>query len=110
MSADSSKTEYTPGPWFTSQQGRLTIYIESRIGGGMIQEVAACGPTVAGRDQQEANARLIAAAPALVEALKKSLTHFESQHKLPLHIGSPPFVQLRQEMIAALRAAGVELP
>ena len=43
---------------------------------------------------------------ALVEALKKSLRHFESQHALLLEIGSPEFVGLRDEMVAALLAAG----
>lgn len=60
-------SKHTPGEWFTSRPNR-TIYIESRIGGGMLQEVAACGPTEA-TEQQEANARLIAAAPELLQAL-----------------------------------------
>lgn len=40
----------------------------------MLQEVACCGPTNEGSDQQEANARLIAAAPELLEACKSLLT------------------------------------
>jgi len=47
--------KHTPGFWFCD---------------GMIQEVSACGPTDAGPEQQEANARLIAAAPELLEALR----------------------------------------
>ena len=61
----------TPGPWYVT--GKLTRYVEALIDGGLIQEVAACGPTKADGGygpQQEANARLIAAAPALLEALK----------------------------------------
>lgn len=53
----------TPGPWYAT--GKLTRYVEARIDGGLIQEVAACGPTKADGGygpQQEANARLIAAA------------------------------------------------
>jgi hypothetical protein len=65
---------HTPGKWFTTQQGHSTIYVEARIGGGMLQEVAACGPTEAWQ-QQEANARLIAAAPELLEALKFFVYH-----------------------------------
>ena len=60
----------TPGPWYVT--GNLTRYVEARIDGGLIQEVAACGPTEADGGygpQQEANARLIAAAPDLLEAL-----------------------------------------
>lgn len=60
----------TPGPWYVT--GKRTRYVEARIDGGLIQEVAACGPTKADGGygpQQEANARLIAAAPDLLEAL-----------------------------------------
>lgn len=62
--------KHTPGPWFTKREGFSTVYVEARIGGGWLQEVAACGPTKEGSVQQEANAHLIAAAPELLEALK----------------------------------------
>ena len=58
----------TPGPWYAT--GKLTRYVEARIDGGLIQEVAACGPTKADGGygpQQEANARLIAASPIMYE-------------------------------------------
>ena len=61
----------TPGPWFEHREGFSTVYIEARIGGGIIQEVAACGPCDKGSEQQSANARLIAAAPELLEALRR---------------------------------------
>jgi hypothetical protein len=51
----------------------MTLYIESRLKSGLIQEVATCGPTDADcgyGEQQKANARLIAAAPDLLECLK----------------------------------------
>ena len=57
--------KHTPGDWFTKREGFSTVYVESRIGGGLIQEVAACGPTNGGVEEQEANARLIAKAPEL---------------------------------------------
>lgn len=62
--------KHTPGDWYVT--GEMTRYINVRIGGGLIQEVASCGPTEADGGygpQQEANARLIAAAPDLLEAL-----------------------------------------
>ena len=59
----------TPGPWFEHREGFSMVYIEARIGGGVIQEVAACGPCDKGSEQQQANAKLIAAAPELLEAL-----------------------------------------
>ncbi|MGV5083073.1 hypothetical protein [Pseudomonas aeruginosa] len=60
--------KHTPGPWFVNGHENYTKYVEARIGGGLLQEVAACGPTEQ-QEQQEANARLIAAAPELLDAL-----------------------------------------
>ena len=63
---------FTPGPWVVV--GNLTKYVEARLVGGLIQEVAACGPTMADEgygQQQEANARLIAAAPTMHEYIAK---------------------------------------
>jgi len=62
--------KHTKGEWFAKRDGWSTVYIECRIGGGMLQEVAACGPTFNGSEEQEANARLLAAAPDLLEALE----------------------------------------
>jgi len=63
-------SNFTKGEWFAKREGQSTVYIECRIGGGWLQEVAACGPTANGSEEQEANAKLIAAAPDLLEALK----------------------------------------
>ena len=64
-------SKHTPGTW--AVVGNRTKYVEARLISGLIQEVAACGPTMADEgygQQQEANARLIAAAPDLLEALQ----------------------------------------
>lgn len=61
---------HTEGDWYIHREGFSTVYVECRIGGGMVQEVAACGPTEAGPEQQEANARLTSAAPDLLAALE----------------------------------------
>lgn len=74
----STQTKWTQGPWFTKREGWATVYVEARIGGGLLQEVAACGPTQQGPEQQEANATLIAAAPELYEALEDLLGYFRS--------------------------------
>ena len=69
----------TPGPWYVT--GKLTRYVEALIDGGLIQEVAACGPTKADGGygpQQEANARLLAAAnPAAISELLDRLEEAE---------------------------------
>ena len=65
-------SKHTPGPWVVV--GSLTKYVEARLVGRLIQEVAACGPTMADEgygQQQEANARLIAAAPTMHEYIAK---------------------------------------
>ena len=71
----------TPGPWYVT--GKLTRYVEALIDGGLIQEVAACGPTKADGGygpQQEANARLIAAAnPAAISELLDRLEAAEKE-------------------------------
>ena len=71
----------TPGPWYVT--GKLTRYVEALIDGGLIQEVAACGPTKADGGygpQQEANARLIAAAnPAAISELLARLEEAEKE-------------------------------
>lgn len=66
-----SEFKGTPGPWFEYREGFSTVYIEARLRDGVIQEVAACGPTEAGQESQAANAKLIAAAPELLEALER---------------------------------------
>lgn len=70
-----SKQSHTPGPWFVNGRESYTKYVEARIGGGLLQEVAACGPTEQ-QEQQEANARLIAAAPDLLEALENLMAAY----------------------------------
>lgn len=61
----------TPGPWTEHRNGFSTVYVEARLRQGVIQEVAACGPTEAGSESQSANARLIAAAPEMIDFLLK---------------------------------------
>lgn len=65
----SGATKHTPGPWFVPYRAHGTLFVEAHLRQGWLQEVAACGPTEIG-SQQEANARLIAAAPELLEALQ----------------------------------------
>lgn len=90
-----SDTKFTPGPWFInrSEMG-IHKYVEARIGGGMIQEVACCGPTEL-HEQSDANARLIAAAPELYEALltaRKELAGLP--HSLGYEITHMPAIDL----------------
>ena len=60
-------TGYTPGPWTVDRHG--TAYYPLRVVAGNREVVA----FHAWDDEKEANARLIAAAPELLEALKAAL-------------------------------------
>jgi len=77
--------KHTPGPWFSPIRSFGTIYVEAHIGGGLLQEVAACCPTEQPL-QQKANARLIAAAPEMLDALIIAYTALEyvSEYAIPL--------------------------
>ena len=99
---------FTPGPWVVV--GRLTKYVEARLVGGLIQEVAACGPTMADEgygQQQEANARLIAAAPDLLEALQ-DVDALWMHHSIA-H-GDGKISPLHEKVIAAIAKATGEQP
>ena len=101
-------SDFTPGPWVVV--GRLTKYVEARLVGGLIQEVAACGPTMADEgygQQQEANARLIAAAPDLLEALQDVDALW--MHHSVAH-GDGKISPLHEKVIAAIAKATGEQP
>lgn len=94
---------FTPGPWFTT--GAMTKYVEAKIGGGLVQEIAAVGPTAADSgygDQQEANARLIAAAPELLQALE-AMVFAAVVHGYE----ADSMVQVARSVIAKARGEGV---
>lgn len=94
-----SAPKFTPGPWSTHREGHSTVYVDAPLGGGVLQEVAACGPTAEGAEQQDANARLIAAAPELYEALEAV--------ELACRMGIPPgeVLSLNSTIRLAARAA-----
>lgn len=64
-----NEVKHAPGPFFTTCPHGGTIYVEARLRGPTIQEVAAVGPTET-PEQQQANAKLIVAAPDLLKALE----------------------------------------
>lgn len=49
----------TKGAAYNKREGYSTVYVFVPIGRGLVQEVAACGPTEAGQEEQQANADLI---------------------------------------------------
>lgn len=87
----------------------MTKYVEARIPGGLIQEVASVGPTDADNGygpQQEANARLIAAAPELLAA---AVRYLEFRHQIDVGFGDQfsgqhPETQLREAIAKATKS------
>lgn len=92
-------TQHTPGPWKTFRPYG-TIYIKARLRGSTIQEVASCGPTET-PEQQEANARLIASAPELLEALRELLDACKDAK-----FSSDPFDAIPNARTAIAKATG----
>lgn len=66
---NSMETKHTPGPWSCDHGDTPTVYPDNDKDYGIIADVYG--------DQAQANARLIAAAPELLEALKEMLTGLE---------------------------------
>lgn len=73
-------SKHTPEPWIYHRQGFSTVYVEARIGCGLLQEIAACGPCNDGQEQQEANARRIVACVNACAGLETE--HLENQTML----------------------------
>jgi hypothetical protein len=86
-------TKHTPGPWFVKKTA-MSCFIDARIGGGMLQEVAWCGQT-ATPEHMDANARLIAAAPDLLEALNRLLITAECVKRQADNSGKTPYTDWR---------------
>lgn len=84
------ETTFTPGPWVCIEV-RTSCGRAFRIGKGEMIEGGPSGGCIIyddyghGKNERESNARLIAAAPELYEALEGLLEDFEKQMKNPSH-------------------------
>jgi hypothetical protein len=95
MNKTEVKAPYTKGPWNINPGGSCGVYGD---GGGRL----ICGTNIVGDlPENEANARLIAAAPALVEELKSFVSWVKEHHPIEYER------QIRNAE-AVLRAAGVQ--
>jgi hypothetical protein len=79
-----SGNPWTPGPWF-AQPGFLTIYNMSDGTSGLTCAVASVLVDQPGIEQANANARLIAAAPEMAEALEECANRLK---RAAIHLGS----------------------
>ncbi len=75
--------KHTPGPWHTGEGVPYSQTVQMKVCGwdrrpdATGHDYFACGPRVRTEEQAKADARLIAAAPELLEALKRLLEHAE---------------------------------
>jgi len=75
------KTKHTPGPWYYSGGDSLAIFHPTEIGTRLAvvdQTFSGSGWQVTANDEWEANAKLIAAAPELLDALENLLVSLNS--------------------------------
>lgn len=75
-----SKTPWTPGPWIIGQPAKHPTSVQKEMENGWLATVANCESLTLEDAECLANARLIAAAPELVEALEALAIHTEDMH------------------------------
>lgn len=75
-----SEANHTPGPWKHEGQGDITGIEDNGFGRGPVDVCSVYLRTVKGR--HDANARLIAAAPDLLEALQELLRDVQDYQRI----------------------------
>lgn len=77
-----SESKHTPGPWVVdeSTDGRSKGFIRHQTEEGHSVAICRVTGTYWSHEQREANRRLIAAAPELLEALEEIVARNEIQH------------------------------
>lgn len=94
------KTQHTPGPWTTDENEiRFGHHYERRVFGPTGSNGGSIVAQLVG-DDREANARLIAAAPKLLETLKRVLFSAEMSDD-----GECAYLEISRECADEMRAA-----
>ena len=77
---DRMNTQHTPGPWYPPEHVNGVVYATHRKAVAVCEPLDNYGGVMWPRspDECEANARLIAAAPELVEVLRSCLEYLEA--------------------------------
>ena len=99
--------KHTPGPWEVSEEWHGDLYIDSYIEGEGDTALAKIVNNVCKTDQAEANARLIAAAPDLLEACKEALNVLEDWDDLNQPDDGPEWLFVTAMKDAIAKAQGV---
>lgn len=90
--------QHTPGPWFARYGGLSGVFNSSEV----LLVTSECANTI----QNEANARLISAAPDMLAALVKLMEQYDSSPDFTMggYLTNEPFLMARD----ALKKAGCE--
>lgn len=105
---------HTPGPWVihglnsTSDiNGPVNPVRVAKFwpGPGAYEVVADCSHAVTGSASGEANARLIAAAPEMIEALKSAERVLQAQVRCEFNAGAPPTGTYHHTKLLEIQAA-----
>ena len=103
-----NNAKHTPGPWRSTKGARDTVHIGPDVrndAGRIVAFVSYDGAPVGDGAEADANARLIAAAPAMLEALRIAL---ENAWVISDHDCAMPRVDF-DALLAAFTQAGGEL-
>lgn len=73
-----NQTKHTPGPWLIADESKTFVYALGKEGTNVFScNVESAGTERASKREKEANARLIASAPELLEALKSVIEEID---------------------------------
>lgn len=92
-----NKTTSTPGPWSVESDG-TTVAMRNQC------VITMPGPDGAPRDEFKANARLIAAAPALLEALRAMIVNADDGKVFSSSFGINPVLVMARAALAKAAA------
>lgn len=95
-----SGDNHTPGPWKITDSGTGVFSSNKPLGQNGI--IAICDAVARTREENEANARLIAAAPDLLKELEAAVTWIEQIESYEIFDPSAPS---KHELLPQLRAA-----
>ncbi len=106
-STPKSKAQHTPGPWTHCRGVKQTDFQEHDTVQGSDEWDVAHVEERTKDGEQHANARLIAAAPELLEALKLTLSEMEAMHALhhPRCEGGCSYFEAHEAACAAIAAS-----
>lgn len=100
---ESKRAKHTPGPWSYEHDNGERFYLTGPGGEDIIWGCGCCGSPLLGEQRQgavvrEANARLIALAPRLLEALESAMAFIDC------HVSDPDLSHEMIETFARLQA------